>query len=164
MLLRNKMHFQESKERRVNHPPATLFDQFLKERAYLKNVTPSTLVWYRTAFKNYQAAIGDSVPPLPTKATLQQFVVAMRDRKMRPVTCNTNVAAMNAFCLWLQQEGHTKDRVQLAKLRIERRMLPLLDDAQMRALISYGRARSHRCDSTPPSSSSSTRAYGSRRP
>ncbi|HJZ75051.1 MAG TPA: hypothetical protein VKE51_25125 [Vicinamibacterales bacterium] len=163
-MLRNKMHFQESKERRVNHPPATLFDQFLKERAYLKNVTPSTLVWYRTAFKNYQAAIGDSVPPLPTKATLQQFVVAMRDRKMRPVTCNTNVAAMNAFCLWLQQEGHTKDRVQLAKLRIERRMLPLLDDAQMRALISYGRARSHRCDSTPPSSSSSTRAYGSRRP
>ena len=48
---------------------------------------------------------------------MQQFVIALRDRGVRPVTCNTNIAALNAFCLWLHQEGHSKDRVRLAKLR-----------------------------------------------
>lgn len=43
---------------------ATLFDQFLKERAYLKNVTPSTLTWYRVAFKNYRATLA-ALTPLP---------------------------------------------------------------------------------------------------
>ena len=101
-MLHNEIQIPEGKEPCVIHPPATLFEQFLKERAYLKNVTPRTLVWYRTAFKNYQAALADSASSLPTKATMQQFVVALRDRGVRPITCNTNIAAMNAFCLGLQ--------------------------------------------------------------
>ena len=44
---------------------------------------------------------------------------------------------MNAFCAWLHAEGHARERVKLAKLRVERRLLTLLDDAQMRALIGY---------------------------
>jgi len=50
---------------------------------------------------------------------MQQFVVAMRDRGVRPITCNTNIAAMNAFCLSVQQEGHAKERIRLAKLRVD---------------------------------------------
>jgi hypothetical protein len=46
----------------VNYPLATLIDQFLKERTYLKNVTPSTLTWYRVAFKNYRATLPDDAP------------------------------------------------------------------------------------------------------
>ena len=41
----------------MNHPPASpLFDQFLRERTFLKNVTPRTIVWYQVAFKNYRAS------------------------------------------------------------------------------------------------------------
>jgi hypothetical protein len=29
----------------------TLFEQFLKDRRFLKNVTPSTIEWYETAWK-----------------------------------------------------------------------------------------------------------------
>ena len=47
----------------MNHPLATLFDQFLRERTYLKNVTPRTLIWYRVAFKNYSTAFPDAVVP-----------------------------------------------------------------------------------------------------
>jgi integrase len=53
------------------------------------------------------------------------------------VTCNTNIAAMNAFCLWPYQEGHAAERVKLAKMRVEQRVLQLLDDAQMRALVHH---------------------------
>jgi hypothetical protein len=62
----------------MNNPLATLFEQFLKERTYLKNVTSATLRWYRIAFKSYRKAIPDETSPLPTRASLQQFVIHLR--------------------------------------------------------------------------------------
>jgi hypothetical protein len=62
-----------------------LFEQFLAERRYLKNVTPSTLEWYETAFKALQKVFGADVPPL-TKSMLQQFVVSIRQRGVQPVS------------------------------------------------------------------------------
>ena len=49
------------------------------ERRYLKTVTDRTLVWYQVAFKNYQQTLPGDAPTLPTKATLQRFVIALRD-------------------------------------------------------------------------------------
>jgi len=59
-----------------------LFEQFLAQRRYLKNVTPSTLEWYQTAFKAMQKVLGAAVPPL-TKSSLQQFVVSIRQRGVK---------------------------------------------------------------------------------
>ena len=64
-------------------PLACLFDQFLKERVYLKAVTPKTRVWYETSWKAFnasQTAVGDGGI---TKARLQAFVVSLRDRGVR---------------------------------------------------------------------------------
>jgi integrase/recombinase XerD len=135
-LLRNEFHSTEGLEVPVNHPLAALTYQFLKERRFLQNVSEATLVWYRVAFKNYHAVF-PAETGTPTKATLQQFVVTLRERGVKPVTCNTYVGAMNAFCAWLHEEGHTSERVKLPKLRVERRLLTLLDDTQMRVLIGY---------------------------
>jgi integrase/recombinase XerD len=111
-----------------------------------RHVTADTLKWYRVAFQNFRALRGDDA--LPTKAMLQQFVVALRGRGIRPVTCNTYISAMNAFCAWLQQEGHIAAPVKLSKLRVEHRILALLDDAHMRSLIrfrprTFRQARTH---------------------
>ena len=121
----------------MNNPLATLFDRFLKERTYLKNVTSATLRWYRIAFKSYRKAIPDDAAPLPTRGTLQEFVIRLRDRGVQPITCNTYVVAMNAFCAWLHEEGHAAARVKLPKLRVERRVLSVLDETQMRVMIGY---------------------------
>src|SRR6185503_15493825 len=56
----------------MNNPLATLTEQFLKERTYLKNVTPATLVWYRTAFKSYRGSFPLDTAPVPTKAALRE--------------------------------------------------------------------------------------------
>jgi site-specific recombinase XerC len=90
----------------------SLFEQFLAQRRYLQNVTPSTIEWYETAFKALQKSLGLDVPPL-TKSALQQFVVEVRQRGVKPVSCNTYIKALNAFCLWLHQEGHFAERLQL---------------------------------------------------
>jgi hypothetical protein len=79
-LLRNKMHSTEGLELVVNHPLAALFDQFLKERRFLKNVTEATLVWYRVAFTSYTSAIASDAASGSDEATLQRFVVRLRER------------------------------------------------------------------------------------
>jgi site-specific recombinase XerD len=120
----------------MNNPLAALCEQFLKERTY-RNVTHPTIVWYQVAFKNYSATIADDRSPLPTKTSLQNFVVRQRERGVRPITCNTYIGAMNAFCVWLHEEGYLAEPLKLPKLRVEHRVLELLTETQMKALIAY---------------------------
>lgn len=84
----------------------SLFEQFLRERRYLKNVTPKTVTWYRTAFD----ALTRTVPVVDaadlSKPLLQEFVVRLRERGLAPVSCNTYVKGVNTFVAWLHAEGH----------------------------------------------------------
>ena len=75
-------------ERASDRLSSTLFQQFLDERRYLKNVRPDTIEWYETAFKAFRRALNDEAPPI-TKASLQSFVVKMRQRNVKPVSVNT---------------------------------------------------------------------------
>jgi hypothetical protein len=50
---------------------STLFDRFLRERRYLKNVTPKTVVWYETAFLALTRAVTLSGPNDLTKPLLR---------------------------------------------------------------------------------------------
>jgi hypothetical protein len=88
----------------------TLFQQFLRERIYLKNVTPKPQVWYESAwnaFKTARAGAPDRPPPFPliSRSDLSDFIVHLRDRGVKPVSCNTWLRALNAFCRWLHEQG-----------------------------------------------------------
>jgi site-specific recombinase XerD len=87
-----------------------LFQQFLRERTYINNVTSDTLDWYRSAWKAFNRAQSTALPrppssPLITRADLQSFVVHLRERGVRPVSGNTWLRALNAFCHWLHEQG-----------------------------------------------------------
>jgi len=110
-----------------------LFQDFLAQRRYLKNVTPSTIEWYETAFKALQRTHGQE--PAVTRASLQAFVVALRQRGVKPVSCNTYIKALNAFCRWLHDEGHLKQPLELPVLKLEKRILQTLTDDQIQALL-----------------------------
>ena len=116
----------------------TLFKQFLDERRFLHNVTPSTIEWYETAFKALQRTSGQAAP-LITKSSLQGFVVAMRQRNVKPVSVNTYIKALNAFCRWLHAESHHADRIELGLRKLEKRLVLTLTDDQMTALASPSR-------------------------
>jgi site-specific recombinase XerD len=111
-----------------------LFEQFLAQRRYLKNVTPSTIEWYETAFKALQREHGTN--PELWKSSLQGFVTSLRQRGVKPVSCNTYIKALNALSRWLHDEGHAAQRVDLPRLKVEKRILPTLSDEQIRALLS----------------------------
>jgi site-specific recombinase XerD len=93
-----------------------LFQQFLRERTYINNITRSTREWYESAWKAFKAAEANAaVRPasssLIIKADLQQFVVYLRERGVKPVSCNCWLRALNAFCWWaLRARGDPRAR------------------------------------------------------
>jgi hypothetical protein len=77
----------------------TLFEQFVKERKYIKNVTPKTEDWYRQSWK----ALGESLPGdnmLPPKSYWTDRIGALRDRGVSAAAVNTYTRAINAFLRW----------------------------------------------------------------
>jgi integrase/recombinase XerD len=118
-------------------PLQSLFDQFLRERRYLQNVTPKTLAWYQAAWLAFRRASGGQLPESLTTAGLQAFVVSLRDRGVAPVTCNTWLRALNAFGAWLHAQGHSPVAIRLRPLRVERRLISILDDPTIRRLLTY---------------------------
>jgi integrase len=104
--------------------------QFLRERNYVHNVTVSTREWYESAWKAFTSAA-------ITQADLQRFVVHVRERGVRPVSCNTRIRALNAFCRWLHEQGEAPTRVKLAPQRLEKRIIRMHDDAALRTVLSY---------------------------
>ena len=97
-----------------------LFQQFLRERAYLHNITPKTREFYETAWKAFTRAQREAPSraadaPLLTRSDLQEFVIHLRQRGVKPVSGNCWMRGLNAFCRWLHQQGeiaameHTAD-------------------------------------------------------
>ena len=120
------------------HQLNSLWQQFLRERNYVHNVTVSTREWYESAWKAFtSAAILTPDSAAITRADLQRFVVHLRERGVRPVSCNTRIRALNAFCRWLHEQGEAPTRVKLAPQRLEKRIIRIHDDAALRTVLSY---------------------------
>lgn len=111
-----------------------LVEQFIRERRYLKNITEKTELYYRNswdAYKRYTGTIELS------KALLTEWVVKMREKGIKPVTCNTWISGINAICHWLHEEGHLPERLKLSKLRVEKTGRKTLDESVLRAIIRH---------------------------
>jgi len=102
-------------------PLDQLFERFLRDKIYLKNISPRTSDWYEWAWKAFRRA--DTSPEPLTKARLQAFVIALRERELSPVSCNTHIKALNAFCAWLHSEGHSDQQLQLTPLKVPKQIL-----------------------------------------
>ena len=119
----------------MSNPLGTLFEQFLKERVYLKAITPKTKLWYLTAWKAFEASQTNDGEFRLTKTRLQAFVVLLRDRGLKPRSVNTYLQALNAFARWLHEE-HEQPTTHLQLLRTEKRVLATLSAQKMRQLNS----------------------------
>lgn len=114
-----------------------LFEQFLKEKQYLRNVTPKTLDWYASAWVALTKTVTVAEPRDLTRGTLSEFVVRSRERGLSPVTVNTWSKALNAFLGWLHAEGHLAEKVALSPLKTEKRVLRLLSTEELKRLLAF---------------------------
>ena len=109
-----------------------MFEQFVKELVYLKNVSPLTIRSYRQAYDRYLKYGQENVP---TKVSLNQFVVGMREAGLAPTTCNISIRASNSYLTWLIENGHISKPLRIKQVKEEKRVKQGYSDAELQRLL-----------------------------
>jgi hypothetical protein len=91
------------------------FSQFIRERQYLTNVSPSTLEWYKHSFKWLRTEA-------PAQDELKDAVLRMREKGLKATGCNSAIRAINAYLKW---SGSPLKIPQLKSLSLSCRHSPL---------------------------------------
>jgi integrase/recombinase XerD len=110
------------------------FDDFIKSRRYLKNVTPKTVAWYHGSFSAFQRFHPSEEY---SKPSLAAFVIALRDCGVAPVSCNTYCRAVNAYLRWLHEEGYVTEVLRIPPLKTEKKIIATFNRSQVDALLKW---------------------------
>ena len=110
------------------------FNDFIRERRYLNNVSPATISWYTHAFKWLPSES-------PTQDELNDTVLRMRDKGLKETGCNAAIRAINAYLHWNSGDerkcgaGCTHPRIR--QLREPQNVMPTLTEAQVKLLVNW---------------------------
>jgi integrase/recombinase XerD len=111
------------------------FSEFIRERQFLTNVSPSTLGWYRHSFKWLDTES-------PTQEDLKAAVLKMRVKGLRATGCNSAIRAINAYVHWASAGPDVKcspacRHPKIAELKEPQNVLPTFTDKQIRSLVDW---------------------------
>jgi integrase/recombinase XerD len=123
-----------------------LYEQFIRERQYLLNVSEKTVEAYRWAWRAFEPALKGKAAV--DKADVLQRIAELRTQGLCAVTVNTYVRSVNAFCNWMLKEGHVTALTKIPRLKEERKVLQTFADAHIAKLVSFrgatfGEQRTH---------------------
>ena len=108
-----------------------LFTEFIREKRYLANLSEATIRSYYDVWGRWIRFVGHE---LPTKTNIIEFVVKMREGGLSPVTCNISIRSWNSFMTWLNRNEHCP-HFRIKPLKEEKRVMKMLSDEQIRALL-----------------------------
>lgn len=100
------------------------FEQFIRERQYLTNVTPATIEWYDRCFKWLSS-------PTPSQDDLNSTVMRMREKGLKATGCNSVIRAVNSYLNW------SGSALKIKQLREPKLVLPTFTEQQIRLLVSW---------------------------
>jgi len=100
------------------------FEQFIRERRYLQNVTPATIDWYTQSLKWLPTETPDA-------NELKDAVLRMREKGRNACGCNSTIQALNAYLRW---SGSTLKIQQLKKPQL---VLPTFATAEVKLLAAW---------------------------
>jgi integrase/recombinase XerD len=100
------------------------FEQFIKERQYITNVSDSTVEWYRQSLKwlNIES---------PNEADIKAVVMRMRDSGLKPTGCNCRLRAIKAYVRWAGLD------TTIPKLKEPQQELPTFDSKDITRLMKW---------------------------
>lgn len=111
----------------------TLFEQFLKEKQYLRGISPLTVKSYKQALDRLLKSGATEV----SKASLNQFVVYMRELGLATTTCNISIRSINAFCTWLYENNHIPENLKLKQVKEPKRVYQGYTDEEIKKVLSF---------------------------
>jgi integrase/recombinase XerD len=100
------------------------FEQFVKERKFLHNVSPRTIEWYEQTFnwlRRYE----------PSESGVKAFVIGMREGGLKAISCNSRIRVANAYFKWAGLPLH------INRLKEEHRVLPTFTADQLSRIITF---------------------------
>lgn len=100
------------------------FQQFIRERQYLQNVSPRTIEWYENSFRWLPCET-------PSQEQLNEAVVRMRERGLKPSGCNCLIRAINAYLKW---SGSTH---KIHPFKEPKVILPTFTEQQVKQLVKW---------------------------
>jgi integrase/recombinase XerD len=103
----------------------TRFEQFLRERRYLGNISEHSIDWYRLAFKWLN---NDS----PDEAALKDCVIRMRESGLKPRSVNSYITAINSYLKW---SGNSS--LKMKKLKAEQKIMPVYSAADISVFVHW---------------------------
>jgi|SRR5579862_9909142 len=110
------------------------FEEFIRERKSLENVTVGTTEWYRRCLKWLPCEN-------PAQEDLKDLVLRMRQKGLKETGVNTVLRCVNAYLHWTSGverkcgAGCTHPRIK--RLREPQIVLPTFTDQQIRSLIAW---------------------------
>jgi integrase/recombinase XerD len=115
------------------HDFVTLFDRFRRHRKFVNNYSENTLIACAAAWRLYRRLIGDDI----TKASLQEFVVKMREAGKTPATCNTHIKSINGYLNWLKEFEYVPSDFHIKSIKATRRIVEPAPDETLRRIINW---------------------------
>lgn len=100
------------------------FDQFIRERQFLANVTPATVEWYKNSFRWLPTES-------PSQTELKDAVLRMRERGLKATGCNSVIRAINAYLKW------SSSSLKIPALKEPELILPTFTAQQLRLLVAW---------------------------
>jgi len=118
------------------------FEQFIRERQYLANVTPATVEWYKHSFRWMPSES-------PTQNELKAAVLRMREKGLKASGCNSVIRAINSYLHWSSVGTEAKcgagcRHVKVHPLKEPQIVLPTFTAQQVRLLVKW--KPKHRCE------------------
>jgi integrase/recombinase XerD len=102
----------------------TRFEQFLRERRYLGNISERSIDWYKLAFKWLESES-------PDEAHLKNCIIRMREGGLSPRSVNSYITAINSYLKW------SGSSLKLKKLKAEQKVLPVYSAGDISAFAHW---------------------------
>ena len=115
------------------------FQQFIRERQYLANVSPATVDWYRNSLKWLPSES-------PSQEQLKSAVMRMREKGLKATGCNCAARAINAYLHWNSAGSEKKcgpgcQHLRVPKVKEPELVLPTFTASQIKSLLKWNPKR-----------------------
>ena len=112
------------------------FQDYIQDRKYTRNVSAKTLLWYTDVWRAFGPYL-NTESAQSIRESVRRAVADLLAKGIRPVSVNSWLTGVRAYCLWLYAEGHLKDRPKVQLLKCERRVIATLSEEQVRRIVGF---------------------------
>ncbi|HKQ05966.1 MAG TPA: tyrosine-type recombinase/integrase [Blastocatellia bacterium] len=111
-----------------------LFSQFVREKVFLKNISPATVKAFKDCERAYKRTVGDE---LLTKQNLKEFVIQLQESGIAVTSVNYYIRSLNSFLSWMLENEYLPERLRIKPLKEPEKTLKTFSDEQLKLLLSW---------------------------